>query len=79
VLPGIGAAIGGFRAHREYSRLAKRSARMVPALVALAGELDRVTNARRLEHVLGRIEELTLLETQDWLAVMRLVRLEATG
>ncbi len=56
VLPVAGASIGGFRAHREYSRLAKRSAAMVSALEDMAARLERVSNPEDLEAMLSQIE-----------------------
>lgn len=79
VLPGIGASVGGFRAHREYSRLARRSEQMVPALKGLSAALGRVRSPAELEAVLGQIEQLMLVETEDWLMLMRLVKLETAG
>lgn len=52
---------------------------MSVGLMTLATELDSVSGPRRLESLLRLVEELMLAETQDWLAIMRLVRLEATG
>lgn len=77
VLPGIGTALGGFRAHREYSRLAKRSRNMAQEL----GELDQVLaeaeSSEEVARVLRQTEEFMLSEVQDWLMLMRFTKVEA--
>ena len=79
VLPGAGAALGGYRAHREYSRLAKRSAGMALELRDLAARLDEVHDPESLGNVLRETEHLMLVEVQDWLTLMRFVPVEPPG
>ena len=79
VLPGAGAALGGYRAHREYSRLAKRSAGMALELRELATRLDEVRDPESLGNVLREAEQLMLIEVQDWLMLMRFVPVEPPG
>jgi hypothetical protein len=71
VLPAIGAATEGIRSHREYSRLAKRSANMAGALRELDERSLFVSTPEALESLLRETEELMLRETQDWLMLMR--------
>lgn len=77
VLPAAGAAIGGIRTHREYSRLEKRSCNMAAVLSDLDGRFAQVIRGDELEALLRETDELMLRETQDWLMLMRLVKLEA--
>ena len=79
VLPAVGAAIGGIRTHREYSRLAKRSENMVQSLTELKDNLDRATSTGEFEALLREIEQLMLIETQDWLMLMRFAKLETAA
>jgi hypothetical protein len=76
-LPAAGAAIGGIRTHREYSRLAIRSENMAESLRALDRRIATVATPKDLAAVLVQIEELTLLELQDWLTLMSVSKLEA--
>lgn len=78
-LPAAGAAIGGIRAHREYSRLAERSKNMEQSLTKLNAELSDQMSVEQLTDVLTRLEALTLLELQDWLMLMSLAKLEASA
>lgn len=77
VLPAVGAAIGGIRSHREYSRLEKRSKNMEVALTDLNERLSQISTPEDLESLLRETDELMLRETQDWLMLMRFVKLEA--
>lgn len=76
-LPAVGAALGGFRSHREYSRLAQRHAGMHAALAAHAEAFSRVDSPAELQKILRRTESIMLAETQDWLVLMGAVRLHA--
>lgn len=78
-LPAAGAAIGGIRAHREYSRLATRSSNMALSLKALDDVLAKVAQPKDLSSVLIRVEKLSLLELQDWLMLMSVAKLEAAA
>jgi hypothetical protein len=79
VLPAVGAALGGYRAHREYSKLARRSANMAARLEELGPRYDTVANLATLESLLRQTEQWMLHETHDWLALMDTARLEAVG
>jgi hypothetical protein len=76
VLPAVGAALGGVRAHREYSRLATRSEDMVASLESLSMSFERVRTRGQLEAVVRETEALMLLEVQDWLSLTSLSALE---
>ena len=76
-LPGIGAAIGGIRTHREYSRLAKRSLNMDIILRGLDERYSFVRRPAELVALLRETETLLLRETQEWLSLMRFVSLKA--
>ena len=76
-LPGIGAAIGGIRTHREYSRLAKRSLNMDILLRNLDERYALVRRPAELAALLRDTETLLLRETQEWLSLMRFVSLKA--
>ncbi|MDQ2977342.1 MAG: SLATT domain-containing protein, partial [Acidobacteriota bacterium] len=75
-LPAVGAAIGGIRTHREYSRLAKRSNNMAINLRRLDERFSSASDPQTLESLLQETERLMLLETQDWLMLMRFAKLE---
>ena len=77
VLPAAGASIGGFRAHREYSRLAKRSKAMISALQDIQARLGRVSNPSDLESMLREIEAWMTEEAQGWLVLLAPRKLEA--
>jgi hypothetical protein len=79
VLPAAGAAAGGLKAHREYSRLAARSANMAMSLAALDELLVNVKDPKELSSVLIRVQDLSLLELQDWLMLMSVAKLEASA
>jgi hypothetical protein len=74
-LPAAGAAVNGYRSILEQSRIASRSAGM-------AHHLERMMNRTLPEdragfrHYLERIEELMLIESHDWLALMEHAELE---
>ncbi len=78
-LPAIGAAIAGIHTHREYSRLEKRDQNMVVALTELDERFAHVTDHQVLESLLRETEELMLRETQDWLMLMKFVKLETAA
>ena len=79
VLTGLGAPMGGFRAHREYSRLAKRSRSMASALRHLDADLADVETPEALIAALRTTEEFMVQETQDWLMLMRAAPLKQAG
>jgi hypothetical protein len=79
VLPAVGAALGGFRAHREYSRLSKRSRSMAHGLRRLKRRFVGVSDPDQLAALLRETERVILSETQDWLALMEFVPVEPPG
>jgi hypothetical protein len=78
VLPALGAAIGGVRAHREYSRLEKRSQYMEAALRELDQRFAAAAESGELDMLLKETEQLMLQETQDWLMLMKFAKVGAT-
>ena len=78
-LPAAGAAVGGIRTHREYSRLATRSTNMALSLKALDQHFGAVIQPHELSLLLRKMEELSLLELQDWLTLMSFAKLEASA
>jgi len=77
VLPAVGAAVGGIRSHREYSRLEKRSRSMEAVLKDLDQRYASVADADALKALLQETELLMLQETQDWLVLMKSVVIRA--
>jgi len=76
VLPAFGAAIGGIRSHREYSRLAKRSQDMQAALHELDDRFAATTDVNKLRALLHEAEQLLLQENQEWFFLMKFVKVE---
>jgi hypothetical protein len=76
VLPAIGAAIGGIRSLREYSRMEKRSSNMEIILNELDEQFMDINTPEDLELLLRTIYELMLRENQDWLMLMKFVELK---
>ena len=79
VLPGAGAALGGFRAHREYSRIAKRSAAMAATLTSMEQRLEAPDADLRLEEHLRQMEQVMIGEVQDWVVLMRVATVQPVG
>ena len=79
VLPAVGAALGGFRAHRELSRLAKRSGDMERELTRLDADLAKARNLGDLDRALRETERLMSAEVEDWRFLMRFVPVEPPG
>jgi hypothetical protein len=77
VLPALGAAIGGIRGHREYSRLAKRSQYMQAALQELDSRFAAANGPNEMQALLDETEQLLLQEAQEWLVLMKFARVEA--
>ena len=76
VLPAVGAAIGGIRSHREYSRVGKRSSNMEIILRELDEQFSHANTPEALESLLRETNVLMLRETQDWLMLMKFVELK---
>jgi hypothetical protein len=79
LLPAAGAALGGFRTHREYSRLSKRSRSMAQGLRRLKRRFVGASDPDQLAALLRETERVLLSETQDWLALMEFVPVEPPG
>jgi hypothetical protein len=79
LLPAAGAAMGGFRSHREFSRLAKRSRNMGQELRELQERLAEADDPESVRRILREAEETMLGETQDWLMLMRFVPVQYPG
>jgi hypothetical protein len=79
ILPAVGAALGGFRSHREYSRLGKRSRNMAVELRKVQERLDDAESVEEIRRVLAEAEEMMLGETQDWLMLMKFVPVQYPG
>ena len=80
-LPAFGAAIGGIRTHREYSRLAKRSKNMEQVLEELDESFKRISRqglnqSEGLESLLKQTEELMLNEVQNWMTLLKFSEIE---
>jgi hypothetical protein len=78
-LPALGASLGGIRAHREYSRLSKRSRNMTANLKRLNTRLMTVSDFEELRYLLREAEELMMEEAQDWMMTMSFAKLEPPG
>ena len=79
LLPAVGAALGGFRSHREYSRLGKRSRNMWQELRELRERLSEADDPESIRRALSEAEETMLGETQDWLMLMKFVPVQYPG
>jgi hypothetical protein len=79
VLPAVGAALGGFRAHREYSRLARRSRGMARGLRRLKRRFVEVSDPDELASLARETERAMLSEAQDWLVLMEFLGVERPG
>jgi hypothetical protein len=79
LLPSVGAALGGYRNHREYSRLGKRSRNMWHELRELQERLSEADDPVSIREALSETEEAMLGETQDWLMLMRFVPVQYPG
>ena len=76
VLPSIGAAIGGHRTHREYSRLAEMNNTMKLLLRVVDNNLNAVETWKDFEKIVHDIEEIMLRENQDWMNLMRFAKID---
>lgn len=77
IFPAIGAALGAIRAHREFSRLEKRSQNMLQVLEEEREKLDEITEFAEFREWLLALDDIFLQEAQDWLTLMRFAKLEA--
>lgn len=76
ILPGLGAAIGAIRSHREYARIEKRSESMELALSELDERFSEISSHETLAELMKETDDLMLRETQDWLMLMKFAKLE---
>jgi len=74
-LPAAGAAVGGYRTLLEQSRIAARSRAMARHLSTLI-EQPAVDTPEDFRKHLEQIQELMLIESEDWLALMEHAELE---
>lgn len=74
--PAIGASLAGIRTLGDYERLAKSSHQMATTLEDLLTELEMAHEPGDLENRVRQVEELMLRETQEWLMLVRFVKLE---
>lgn len=79
LLPAAGAALGGFRGHRDYSRLARRSDDAVLQFERLYVGLAAATTPRELEDRLREVEQAMLADARDWTSLMRVARVDLPG
>ena len=75
-LPAIGAAVIAIRKHGEFERLETRSQHMSIAIQDLKVDIDLANNVDEFEKRMNEFDELMLRENQDWLMLMKLVKLE---
>lgn len=74
-LPATGAAVGGYRALLEQSRIAARSRAMAQHLSSIIEQPVTDTPEAFRRH-LEQIQEVMLIESEDWLALMEHAELE---
>jgi hypothetical protein len=79
VLPAAGAALGGLRSHREYSRLARISRGMTLALTDLGSRFTAAKGSEELTALLHEADNLMMRENQDWLELMSGAKLKASA
>jgi hypothetical protein len=75
-LPAVGAAVVGIHKHGEYERLENRSNNMTGRIEDILVDFQEVDHISDLMDVMFDFDELILLENQDWLMLMRQVKLE---
>ena len=75
-LPATGAAVIAIRKHGEYERLETRSQHMSSVIQDLKVDIEQVKEVDEFEKRLNEFDELMLRENQDWLMLMKLVKLE---
>jgi len=78
-LPGLGAALGGYRAHKDYARTIKNSENMLMVIPILQRSLRDSSNEQQVTNMLHTTEDVMLQETQGWLSQMNMIELEASG
>ena len=79
VIPAIGAAIAGYSAQREYTRLAERSGAMVRRLNEARYQVKCSQGLSSLQDAARKAELLMRSETAEWYQVIRLKDLEIPG
>ncbi|NUN08628.1 MAG: hypothetical protein HUU54_05570 [Ignavibacteriaceae bacterium] len=76
-LPAFGASVGAIRNHREYARLSRRSKNMCQTLEYLKDECSKIKTNDELKLWLKKAEKIMLRESQDWLMLMKYIKLDA--
>ena len=79
VLPAVGAALGGLRSHREYSRHARTSRGMTVALTDLGERFAAAGSPDELTVLLHEADSLMMRESQSWHALMSDAKVEASA
>ena len=75
-LPALGAAVVGIRKHGEYERLESRSGNMSEVIEDISIDFNKVQDKKEFVNLMYDFDKLMLLENQDWLMLMKLVKLE---
>ncbi len=75
-LPATGAAVVSIRKHGEYERIETRSENMSKAIQDLKIDFNLISEVKEFEKLMYQFDELMLRENQDWLMLMKLVKLE---
>ncbi len=75
-LPVAGAAVEGFRTLMEYPRIASRCNAMKTYLEQLSDQSRKLTSHRELSSLLAKTEKLMLIESHDWIKLLRFADLE---
>jgi len=75
-LPALGAAVVGIRKHGEYERIESRSSNMSEVIEDISIDFNKVHDKDEFVNLMYDLDKLMLLENQDWLMLMKLVKLE---
>ena len=75
-LPAAGAAVNGYRLLMEYSRTANRNHSVYAQLERILSAYREVSNSNELEELLAQVDDVMLLESWDWVRLMRFADLE---
>jgi hypothetical protein len=75
-LPALGAAVVGIRKHGEYERIQNRSSNMSEAIEDISIDFNKLHDEDEFLSLMYDLDKLMLLENQDWLMLMKLVKLE---
>ncbi|NQT77602.1 MAG: hypothetical protein HQ565_07805 [Bacteroidetes bacterium] len=75
-LPALGAAVVGIRKHGEYERIESRSYNMSEVIEDISIDFNKLHDKNEFVSLMYDLDKLMLLENQDWLMLMKLVKLE---